>query len=199
MRSKGILAVTAALILGSGGCSTRGCPTSTPGTTGTASGTSSGRPMPNNCPAPASTGSSSALVYSRSANGTELIAAGLDGAGSLVPVNSFTSPTPPINDLQNMAIVNKKFLYIPVGDTTIQAFKIDRSTGVPAATAGSPYTIPTANGKVKTVVADPLGRFLFVGSENTGEVWAYQIDATSGSLTLIAGSPFTAQFGFFAA
>jgi hypothetical protein len=46
MKSKVILAVTAALILRSGGCSTSGCPTSTPGTTGTASGTSSGRPMP---------------------------------------------------------------------------------------------------------------------------------------------------------
>jgi len=193
MKSKVILAVTAALILGSGGCSTSGCPTSTPGTTGTASGTSSGRPMPNNCPAPARTGS-----YS-SASGKELIAAGLDDAGSLVRVNSFTSPTLPISHSQNRAIVNKEFLYIPVGDTTIQAFKIDRSTGALAATAGSPYTIPSANGKVKTVVADPQGRFLFVGSENTGEVWAYQIDATSGSLTLIAGSPFTAQFGFFAA
>jgi 6-phosphogluconolactonase len=199
MRSKGILAVTAALILGSGGCSTRGCPTSTPGTTGTASGTSSGRPMPNNCPAPASTGSSSALVYSRSANGTELIAAGLDEAGSLLPVNSFTSPTLPISDSRDMAIVNKEFLYIPGGDTTIQAFRIDRLTGALTATAGSPYTVPTANGKPTVVVADPPGRFLFVGSKNTGEVWAYQIDATSGGLTLIAGSPFTEQFSFFAA
>lgn len=174
MISKVVLAVTAALILGSGGCSTSGCPTSTPGTTGTPSGTSSGRPMPNSCPAPART-------------------------GSPVPVNSFTSPSLPISDSQNVAIVNKEFLYIPIGDATIQAFKIDRSTGALAATAGSPYTVPNANGRATTAVADPLGRFLFVGSKNTGEVWAYQIDATSGSLTLIAGSPFTAQFGFFAA
>lgn len=173
MMSKVVLAVTVALTLGSGGCSTSGCPTSTPGTTGTASGTPSGRPMPNNCPAPAR-------------------------SGSLVPVNSYMSPTLPISDSQNMAIVNEEFLYIPVGDSTIEAFKIDRSTGTLAATAGGPYTVPTVNGKATTIVADPRGRFLFVGSENTGEVWAYQIDAPSGSLTAITGSPFTAQFGFFA-
>ena len=171
---KVVLAVTVALTLGFGGCSTSGCPTSTPGTTGTPGAPPSGRPMPNNCPAPAS-------------------------AGSRVPVNSFTSPSLPIRDSQNVAIVNKEFLYIPIGDATIEAFKIDRSTGALAATAGSPYTVPTANGKATKVVADPQGRFLFVGSKNAGEVWAYQIDATSGDLTLTVGSPFTAPSSFFAA
>jgi 6-phosphogluconolactonase (cycloisomerase 2 family) len=32
---------------------------------------------------------------------------------------------------------------------------------------------------------------LFVGSEGTGEVWVFQINATTGALTEIAGSPFT--------
>lgn len=174
MMSKVVLAVTAALILGSCGCSTSGCPTSTPGTTGTPSGTSSGRPMPNNCPAPAST-------------------------GSLTPVNSFASPSPSISDSQNMTIVNKEFLYIPIGDATIQAFRIDRSTGALARTARGLYAVPTTNGKATAVVGDPRGRFLFVGSKNTGEVWAYQIDATTGDLTLTVGSPFTMQSSFFAA
>ena len=174
MMSKVVLAVTVALILGSGGCSTSGCPTSTPGTTGTPSATSSGRPMPNNCPAPAST-------------------------GSRIPANSFRSPSPPISDSQNVAVVNKEFLYIAIGDATIQVFRIDRSTGTLARTAGSSYAVPTTNGKAIAVVGDPLGRFLFVGSKNTGEVWVYQINATSGDLTLTVGSPFTAQSSFFAA
>jgi 6-phosphogluconolactonase (cycloisomerase 2 family) len=86
-----------------------------------------------------------------------------------------------------------------MADTTIQAFQIDRATGALSTIAGSPYTVPTTNGTATSVVADPQGRFLFVGSDNTGEVWAYEIDPKSGTLTLVAGSPFTVQFTFFRA
>jgi 6-phosphogluconolactonase (cycloisomerase 2 family) len=40
--------------------------------------------------------------------------------------------------------------------------------------------------------SDPQGRFLFVGSEGSGEIWVFQINATTGALTETAGSPFTA-------
>jgi 6-phosphogluconolactonase (cycloisomerase 2 family) len=95
-----------------------------------------------------------------------------------------------------MIIVSKQFLYIAMGDTTIQAFRIDQSTGTLSAMAGSPYTVFTTSGKATSAVADPQGRFLFVGSGTTGEVSAYEIDSKSGILTLIAGSPFSAQFTF---
>jgi Lactonase, 7-bladed beta-propeller len=199
MISKVILTVTAALVLGSIGCSTSGCPTSgTPGTTGTASGTSSGQLQASGCPSPAH-GAHSALLCSLNANGTELIAAGQDSSGSLVSPSSFTSPTLPVNEGEAMVIVNKRFLYVPMADTTIQAFRIDRPTGELSTIAGSPYTVPTTDGAATTIVSDPLGRFLFVGSKNTGEVWAYQIDSKSGVLTLITGSPFTVKVGFSAA
>ena len=196
MISKVILAATAVLVLGSSSCSTSGCPTSgTPGTTGTASSTSSGKLQANGCPSPAN-GAYSALLYSLNASRTELIAAGQESSGSLVLLSSFTSPTLPANTAESMVVVNKQFLYIPMGDTTIQAFGIDRSTGALSTIAGSPYTVPTTSGTARSAVADPQGRFLFVGSNNTGEVWAYEIDSKSGVLTLIAGSPFTGQFTF---
>jgi hypothetical protein len=195
---KVILTVTAVLVLGSIGCSNAGCPTVTPGTTGTASGTPSGKVVASSCPSPAN-GKYSALLYSLNASGAGLIAAGQDSSGSLVSVNSFTSPTLPINQSEAMVIVNKQSLYIPMGDTTIQAFKIDRSTGALVPIAGSPYTVPTTSGKATSAVADPQSRFLFVGSKDTGEVWAYDIDSKSGVLTLIAGSPFTEHFTFFRA
>jgi len=186
---------TAALVLVGITCSTSGCPTSTPGTTGTASSTSSGKLMPNSCPASAN-GTYSALLYSLDAGGATLSAASQDSSGSLVSLTSFASPTLPTTKSQAMAIVNKQFLYIAMGDTTIQAFRIDRSTGALSTIAGSPYTVPTTSGKATSTVADPQGRFLFVGSDNTGEVWAYQIDSKSGILTLTAGSPFSVQFTF---
>jgi 6-phosphogluconolactonase (cycloisomerase 2 family) len=193
---KVILTVTAAtLVLVSIGCSTSGCPSATPGTTGTASGTASGKLIPNPCPVPANS-TYSALLYSLNASGTALIASGQDSSGSLVSLSSFTSPTFPTSQPQAMAIVNKQFLYIPMGDTTIQAFGIDRSTGALSTIVGSPYTVPTTTGTATSAVADPQGRFLFVGSNNTGEVWAYEIDSKSGVLTLIAGSPFSVQFTF---
>lgn len=194
---KVILTVTAAaLVLGSIGCSTSGCPSSsTKGTGGTASSTSSGNLQAGSCSSPAN-GTYSALLYALNPSGTALIAAGQDSSGSLVSLNSFTSPTFPNSQPQAMAIVNKQFLYIPMGDTTIQAFGIDRSTGALSTIAGSPYTVPTTSGRATSAVADPQGRFLFVGSNNTGEVWAYEIESKSGVLTLIAGSPFTVQFTF---
>lgn len=196
MISKVILAATAALVLGSTGCSTLGCPTSgTPGTTGTASSTSSGKLQASSCPSTVNS-TYSALLYSLNASGTGLTAAGQDSSGSLVSLTSFTSPVLPINKAESMVIVNKQFLYIPMGDTTIQAFGIDRSTGALSTIVGSPYTVPTTSGTATSAVVDPQGRFLFVGSNNTGEVWAYEINAKSGVLTLIAGSPFTVQFTF---
>jgi 6-phosphogluconolactonase (cycloisomerase 2 family) len=198
MISKIILTVTVAFVLGSIGCSTSGCPTSTPGTTGTTSSTSSGKVMTSNCPSPAS-GAYSALVYSLHASGTELIAAGQDSSGSLVSLTPFSSPTFPIGKPQAMTIVKKQFLYVPMGDTTIQAFQIDRATAALSTIAGSPYTVPTANGTATSAVTDPQGRFLFVGSDSTAEVWAYDIDPNSGALTLVVGSPFTVQFTFFRA
>jgi hypothetical protein len=98
-----------------------------------------------------------------------------------------------------MTIVKAQFLYIPMGDTTIQAFKLNRSTGSLTTIAGSPYTVPTDKGTASTSVSDPQGRFLFVGSKNTGEVWGYSINSATGALTRVEGSPFTAQFTFVAA
>lgn len=186
---------TAALVLVSITCSTSGCPSATPGTTGTASSASSGKLMPNSCPPPANV-TYSALLYSLDVSGTTLSAAVQDSSGSLVSLASFTSPTLPPHEPQAMVIVNKHFLYIAMGDTTIQAFEIERPTGALSTIAGSPYTVPSTSGKATSAVADPKGRFLFVGSNNTGEVWAYEIDSKSGVLTLIAGSPFSVPFTF---
>jgi hypothetical protein len=141
----------------------------------------------------------SVLVYSLDASGTGLNAAGLDSSKSLVTLPSFKSPTLPSNTAESITIVKKHFLYLPLGNTVIEAFSIDRATGALTTIPGSPYVVPTKQGSATASIADPEGRFLFVGSRNTGEIWGYKINPSDGILTLIQGSPFTVQFSFVSA
>lgn len=196
--NKGVIVLAVSMLLMSVGCSTSGCPSATPGTVGTASATSAGKLIPPTCQTSNGAGYS-ALVYSLDASGSGLNAAALDSSGTLASITSFKSPTLPNEKVESITIVNKKFLYIPLGNTTVEAFTIDHATGALASIPGSPYAIPTQQGSAMTSVADPQGRFLFVGSKDTGEISGFNIDPSSGSLTLIQGSPFTVQFSFVAA
>jgi 6-phosphogluconolactonase (cycloisomerase 2 family) len=91
----------------------------------------------------------------------------------------------------DMIIVNKQFLYIPLGDTTVAGYSIDRQTGALTVIPGSPVSVPGGAGSADDVATDPLGRFLFVGSETIPAIWVFQINSSTGVLTPTAGSPFT--------
>jgi 6-phosphogluconolactonase (cycloisomerase 2 family) len=72
------------------------------------------------------------------------------------------------------------------------AYTIDPVTGALGSIPGSPF--PAAREPVAAAV-DPTGRFVYVACQNgpiLGGVSAYSIDAFSGALTQIAGSPFPA-------
>jgi 6-phosphogluconolactonase (cycloisomerase 2 family) len=87
-----------------------------------------------------------------------------------------------------MVIVNKQFLYVPVGGlANIEAFSITRASGTLTAISGSPFASQPAD---DTVTTDPNGRFLFVGGKNSPSISVYQINATTGALTPVPGSPF---------
>jgi 6-phosphogluconolactonase (cycloisomerase 2 family) len=130
-----------------------------------------------------------ALVYY---DASAINAAGYTTSNTFGTLNSYTAPTLPPNGADDMIIVNKAFLYIPMGNTTVEGFSIDRTTGTLTAITGSPWTVPGALSTADDVATDPAGRFLFVGSESGPYIWVYQIDSTSGALTATAGSPFTA-------
>jgi 6-phosphogluconolactonase len=53
---------------------------------------------------------------------------------------------------------------------------------------GSPYL--TGNNNPYTVAIDPLDRFVYVVNEGSNNVSAFALDATSGALSPLAGSPF---------
>jgi len=133
-----------------------------------------------------SAGSSTVLTY--------YLSAGVAGAGfagsTFAPLSGFTAPSAG-SAADNITLVNKQFLYVPNGDTTVSGYLLTRSTGALTPMAGSPFQTG-GSGTADGAWADPKGRFLFVGSEGTGDVSAYTINQTTGVLTLVAGSPFTA-------
>ncbi len=186
-----LLLVLAAIgMLGWAGCG-GGCPTATLSSSGSSGGSTGSVSSqgtvcgPGTNPGGGGGGNTAALLYYLS--GSKILAAGLSTTGSFTAITSLTPPTLPSSSSDNMVIVNKKFLYIPMGDSTVQGFTINRTSGALTIIPGSPFTTP---GGADTAVSDPAGRFLFVGGEVIGEIAAFQINSTTGVLTPSPGSPF---------
>lgn len=131
------------------------------------------------------------------------VGSGVETAGLSVTGNSLTTltnVTPPAlagTVIDDMAVVNNKFLYLPFGDiNAVQAFTINTTTGGLTEVSGSPFPL-TALGSTDAVVNDPQNRFLFIGGEGTGLLTVFQINSTTGALTEAPGSPF--NFGLISA
>jgi len=115
-------------------------------------------------------------------------------SGVLTPVSSspFAAGTAP----NSMAVdPSGRFAYVAnLGSANISAYTIDASTGALTLIVGSPY--PTgAKTEPISVAVDPTGQFVYVANKATdgldGSIFAYTIDAGTGALTPITGSPFT--------
>jgi len=133
-----------------------------------------------------SAGSAAVLTYYLS---TGVAAAGYSGS-TFAPLSGYTAPTAG-SAADNITLVSKKFVYVPNSDTTVSGYLLTRSTGALTPISGSPFQTggpSTADG----AWTDPKGRFLFVGSESSGDVWVFTINQTTGALTLVTGSPFSA-------
>ncbi len=90
-----------------------------------------------------------------------------------------------------------KFVYVTSSSrNTISAFAVGPDGGLAAidtdaATAGTQRSIATGTGP-RAVALDPAGKFLYVANQGSGSVSAYTVDAASGALAPVAGSPFAA-------
>jgi 6-phosphogluconolactonase len=90
-----------------------------------------------------------------------------------------------------------------VGDNTISAYTTDASSGVPTPVSGSPFAVipftTPAPGNLTPVVIDPSGELAIVGNaaaplDGNGQpnnLTVCRIDATTGALTPVNGSPFS--------
>lgn len=79
-------------------------------------------------------------------------------------------------------------------DNTVAAYTVNASTGVLTA-VGAP--VPVGGFNPRSVSVDPSGKFVYVANYDvanygSANVSAYSINATTGALTALAGSPFTA-------
>jgi 6-phosphogluconolactonase len=178
-----LVAVMATLGLGACGhytCkATFGASTCTPAGGGITGGTGGGATI--------SAASATALVYFM--NGSSIQGAGIGGA-TFAPLTGFTAPSLPSNSA-DVILVTKKYVYVPMGNSTVEGFSIDRKSGALTVIPGSPFTATGSGGTTDGAWSDPQGRFLFVGSETSGDIWVFQINPTTGALTETAGSPFT--------
>jgi 6-phosphogluconolactonase len=88
------------------------------------------------------------------------------------------------------------FVYI-LNASTISAFSVDKTSGALAEIAGSPFDSGESDGLYSEAVS-PDGKFLFVTTFVTGDsgfTAVFSIDATSGALTPVVGSPFISSGG----
>ena len=119
-----------------------------------------------------------------------------DGTGALTFVQAKNVGIGP----QSIAIDPAgKFLYVTnTNDGTVSAFTINATTGNLTAIAGSPFTsgpaIATPDEPAAAAV-DPSGQYLYVANSDTANVSAFTINATTGVLTAVAGSPFACTTG----
>jgi 6-phosphogluconolactonase (cycloisomerase 2 family) len=103
-------------------------------------------------------------------------------------------------DLSTQVIVEPKgkflYTYNTIGNpNTISAFSIDDSTGELTAVSGSPFDGLQSVYFAASITADPNGKFLYAScSSGSCGVLGFGIDATTGALSPITGSPFDSLF-----
>jgi DNA-binding beta-propeller fold protein YncE len=124
---------------------------------------------------------------------------GATGALTAVPGSPF-----PAGFLSHSVTIDSTghFAYVAnAGSNNVSAYTIDGTTGALTAIPGSPF--PAGSGPA-SVAVDPAGHFAYVancgsfcvgdGLNDPGNISAYIIDATTGALTAVPGSPFPAGY-----
>jgi 6-phosphogluconolactonase (cycloisomerase 2 family) len=123
---------------------------------------------------------------------------GTGGAWTLVPGSPFLSGT----NVYLTVDPTSRFVFAADQDAPggVFAFTIDASTGALTTVPGSPFLIGSNAAPVQTgqIVVDPSGSFVYVTLPAAGQVAGFSINASSGVLTPISGSPFAAGNGSFA-
>jgi 6-phosphogluconolactonase (cycloisomerase 2 family)/uncharacterized membrane protein len=110
--------------------------------------------------------------------------------GALTPVPG--SPFSTGNGSFSVAVDQSgKYLYTANAfDNTISAFAIDAGTGALSSVSGSPFTTGAVGGFPFALALDPAGMFLYTANQGSDNISGLSINVTTGSLTLISGSPF---------
>ncbi len=132
-----------------------------------------------------------------SASAGDVLAYTIDStSGALTPVMGWSPGVGP-NPLQAAVDPTGKFLYVTVngglgGGPQVASLAINPTTGA-LTPAGAPAPAQNPTG----IAVDPSGRFVYVTNPNLGTVAVFAINATTGALSEVPGSPFAAGGGPF--
>ena len=123
------------------------------------------------------------------------------GSGALTQVGGSPIPSTPsgplaigIDPLGRFVFVADQCNLNDCNSGSIVVFSADGTTGALSPVSGAPFA--SGGGQPGFVSTDPSGRFVFVVNAcnlsncNTGSVGAFALDATTGTLTPVPGSPF---------
>ena len=138
------------------------------------------------------------LYIAYSATGANIVSAYVINAdGTLTFIADDFSVTKPFSVTIDPA---GRFAYVTSFGSAVHAFAIQAngalsSVDTDAATAGNQASIAAGVG-THAFTFDPAGRFAYTANYSDGSVSAYTVNATTGALTAVAGSPFmTGQSG----
>jgi 6-phosphogluconolactonase len=138
------------------------------------------------------------VALSGSANANNQIAAfsidSTTGRLTALPQSPFTTGNDPLQMAYVPLAANVQgFLYTAnVQDGTISAFTADNTTGVLTPVNGSPYTSETSVYGLSQILTPSGNYFLYAADPEAETILGYTIDANTGALTPLQGSPFTA-------
>jgi 6-phosphogluconolactonase len=121
-------------------------------------------------------------------------------SGALTPIPGSPFPVAPGNGAIRMIVhPNGKFAYANATAYDIERYNVDQTTGALTASGN-----PAVGGIFGTLAIDPSGKFLYSANgglsflpdpAKTNNVSAFTINAATGALTEIAGSPFPTGTG----
>lgn len=138
-----------------------------------------------------------ALAGSATPN-NQIAAFAINSDGSLTPVpgSPFTTGSGP-TQIAPVPVTStaQAFLYTAnIQDGTISAFTVANGTGILTPVSGSPYASGTSIGSVvaSLTFTDSGNFFLYASDPQAETINAFTVDATTGALTPVAGSPFPA-------
>ncbi len=145
-----------------------------------------------------------------------LYASGNSGVLTVFAIDSATGALNPTSSvtlgkfIKNSAVITPDGRYLYQNDldrnddlspasVQLAGFSTNGATGALSPVPGSPLTLitpsPSTTSNAGPMAIDPTGKFLYVAYQNVGAdggLAAYSIDAASGELTAVSGSPFDA-------
>jgi 6-phosphogluconolactonase len=134
-------------------------------------------------------GATGRFLYSANPDATNPSISGFSvdlGSGVLTPLSGSPFPLAVSHDIATDRA--GAYRYVTTG-ASIVGYGIDATTGAPIALAGFPVS---AGASAYSVSIDPTNQFLYVANDGTTNVSGFRLEASTGALTPMSGSPFPA-------